>query len=189
MHAVTDVNRGILNDPDNTFDFIDQGKFFPGEVPGDPVDATAAVAKALLASALSAVWLTGDPTKHSPPMILTSDGMPQDGTGCESYSPDVWSYAGKGGLSKTDFRDNVMDGALTCIDDKPYWLMGARIDLEAEGCKLPITGLPAACVINTVRFDPLYNLDKIGQFNLTKEEVVGESLTTHPETKSSVCAR
>lgn len=139
LTAVRDTARGVLNDPDNTFTFIDQGKFFPGDSPNDPVDAMAFMEKNFLAAALSAVWVTGDPNEHSPPVIVTSDGVPQDGTGCESWDPESFEYDGDGNAADLNFNDDVLSGALTCIGDTAYWLMGARIDKDAGGCLVPGT--------------------------------------------------
>ena len=72
--AIRDATLGVLNDPDNLFEFIDGGKFLVPS-PKDPVDSAAFVEKALLASTLSLVWWSGDPNKHAPPVS-------------ESYSQD-----------------------------------------------------------------------------------------------------
>lgn len=171
--AIQDAAKNILNDPDNAFAFIDQGKFFPGDTPADPVEAGEYVEKSMLAAALSAVWVTGDPSKHAPPVIVTSDGVPQDGSGCDSYKPEDWD---EGDLT---FEDDVLDGARACVGDTAYWLMGARQGGNEGTCLVPGTSFPSQCPDKGILLEPLYNIDKLGDFGLSLDEVVGKSTRKH----------
>ena len=92
---------------------------------GAPLDGERAIKKVLLAASLSFVWWSGDPTKHAPPVIVHSDGVPGGESGCESWRPKDYEYDGDvgGKESKVTFNDDVLDGALTCIDGTAYWLV------------------------------------------------------------------
>lgn len=153
---------------------VDQGKFFtPDEGAMDPVEASAFVEKALLASQLSAVWITGS-EDHSPPVIITAEGMPQDGSGCDGIDPEGYEYpedANSGGMT---FNGDSLSQGWACVGDEGYWLMGGAID-KSDACFNPITGTPSQCTTQGVKFDELYGLDKLGDFNLTITEVVSKS--------------
>jgi len=57
-------------------------------------------------------------------VIVTADKVPQDGSGCKAYKPKDYVYEGKltGEGHNLVFNEEVLDGALTCIGDKAYWL-------------------------------------------------------------------
>ena len=122
MEAVRDAADATLNDPDAVFELIDKGKTFITE-PTDPVDASFNMTRALFAGSLHAVWWSGDPTKNAPPVIVTGEDVP-GGDSCDSAKPEDFEYEGelKGKGRDLTFNDEVLDGALTCVGGKPYWL-------------------------------------------------------------------
>ena len=197
LQIISDIAEGVLNDPDRAFEFIgkflnakdhsrrydscangslDQGKFFaPDQGAMDPVDASGFVEKALLASQLSAVWVTGS-DKHPPPVIITAEGMPQDGSGCDGIDPEGYEYPEDTTSGKVTFLGEPLSQGWACVGDEGYWLMGGSID-KPGACVNPITGTPSQCVSKGVRFDELYGLDKLGDFNLTMTEVVSKAIS------------
>ena len=78
-------------------------------------------------------------------------------------------------VSTPDFGKDVFEGGRVCDGDKPYFLVGARIP-KLDNCALRFstspTYQPEPCDIEPVKFEKLYNIDKLGEFDLSIADAV-----------------
>jgi len=89
----------LFNDPDALLSVIDLGKTFAAEVVIDYVPAAEVMQKTMFATLLSGVWSTG--VNPSIPVIITAEGVPQDGEGCEGLKPKKLDLPGSKGSATT----------------------------------------------------------------------------------------
>lgn len=75
---------------------MDEGKLFGGDIIAEPVSAAHSMEKLLFSTLMEGVWTTG--IEFSYPVIVLPDEIPQDGTGCEGYSPVDVDIPGDGNV-------------------------------------------------------------------------------------------
>lgn len=64
----------------------------------------------------------------------TSEGVSQDGTGCESYNPDAGSSIPEGDWLGYPGGDPVLfENTRVCVDDVPYWLLSGAASIKQIG--------------------------------------------------------
>lgn len=195
LSVINETNHDILNSPDNAFALIDQGMFFPPDEQKDPLGSSEAIEKAIFASLLPAAWISADPEKHGPPVIVTADGI-SGGSRCDSYDPEDFKYSGdrSGDSAGVSFNDGALDAARGCVGDTPYWLMSVRVKI-GSGCN-PYSGDPTSgtCVETEtplgIQFDALKGIDSLDDFDLSTDEIIGNAVNRYAyRSQISTCRR
>lgn len=180
MQVVQDLNYGVLNNPYTAIEFIEDGKFFGDsegdymDVNGNPLNRSAAVEKMIFAAALSGIWETGLPGEHPAPVVILSDDVPQDGSGCESFKPQDAEVDCSSNACNVEERDDAFTSGFACDGDKALWLVGVEQAIEShcyEPCISSPTGCAVSCRPKGVTVKPLHGIEGLPDFNLGVEEV------------------
>lgn len=164
LGVIAKTKSDVLMDPERTFEFIDRGKFFPGDKPADPFNATKLMEKTLFAISFRSVWsmvADGQPM----PVIVTSEGIPKEGDNCDAYQPENQEPSdGK----EFDVFDDAFRTGLVCDDGAPYWLVA--VAPAADGCPAGSESVEG-CVPWIAEFSTPYGFEHLAEYNFTKEKL------------------
>lgn len=180
MGVVQDINYRTLNDPYTAIEFIEGGKFFGDaegdfqDIDGNPLNRALAVEKLIFAASLSGIWETGLPGEHATPVIILSEDVPHDGSGCESFKPQDFETDCSSDPCDVYENDDAFNSGFVCDGENALWLVGVEQDIDSiciEPCQNSPTGCEVSCTPNGVSVRPLQGIDALGDFSLTVEEV------------------
>ncbi|KAK3713007.1 hypothetical protein LTR37_008692 [Vermiconidia calcicola] len=124
LDALSGAAELLFNDPAGIRDAIDKGALFAVDLDQNPSDVIDTMKKTLFASALHAVWTSGDGLSY--PVIATNDGLEQDGTGCESWDPTTFEKPDEAWI--VNFQDDLVSSARICTGDFAFWMLAVGHD-------------------------------------------------------------
>ncbi|KAM5385751.1 hypothetical protein ACJZ2D_000950 [Fusarium nematophilum] len=162
--ATSKMAEGIFTDWTKLYQLIVNGKCWAPDVGDSPLEVTGLVKKIIYSSVIPSLWTVG-PDNHMP-FIATSEGLSQDGTGCESWKPE--SGLSESLKTRVDVKKDAFDGARVCDGDEAFFMVAIG---QSSDCPF---GQTYPCTNHLPAVKRVQGADELmrGQYSLTYEEMV-----------------